>query len=202
MKKKYMNQVAGRLVIVANRGGTIAEISAFLSDVEAAYIALYSFDKSSHALRSIRLREWLKYSGVPLWELGFFKHTSIEPAMIPPSARLSLERVQIESPGIWEFAASLNPLEQIRKFLNDRHERRKDKEYREEIEKERLKRDNELIQAQIVKQYIANLHYMIEIMGEAGIDDDVLQQIIWAQVGNPMSRLGVHQDTGLIGGAK
>ena len=199
-----MIEEAGRLVIVANRGGTIAEILAFLSDVEAAYIALYSFDRfwvSRDQRRSRRL-EWLMYSGDPLRELGFFKYTSIEPAMIPPSARLSLERVQIESPGIWEFAASLNPLEQIRKFLIDRHERRKDKKYREQSEKERLKLDNELIQAQIVKQSIANLHYMIKVMGEAGIDDDVLQQIIWAQVGNPMSRLGVHQDTGLIGGAK
>jgi len=199
-----MIEEAGRLVIVANRGGTIAEILAFLSDVEAAYIALYSFDRfwfSRDQRRSRRLK-WLMHSGVPLRELGFFKHTSIEPAMIAPSARLSLERVQIESPGIWEFAASLNPLEQIRKFLIDRHEHRKDKKYREQSEKERLKLDNELIHAQIVKQSIANLHYMIEVMGEAGIDDDVLQQIIWAQVGNPMSRLGVHQDTGLIGGAK
>ena len=196
-----MNQEAGRLVIVANRGGTIAEISAFLSDVEAAYNALYSFEKLSHVVQRFGRRRLLKNSGDPFWELGFYKSTFIEPAMIPPSARLSLERVQIESPGIWEFAASLNPLEQIRKFLNDRHERRKDKQYREESEKERLKRDNELIRAQIEMQYFVNTRFMFELMVEAGFDDDILQQIIWAQVGNPMSRLGSHQDTRLIGGA-
>ena len=32
-----------------------------------------------------------------------------------------------ESPGFWEFLGSLNPLEVIRRYLNDRHERAKDR---------------------------------------------------------------------------
>src|SRR5580700_4283093 len=48
-------------------------------------------------------------------------------AMVPTSERLVLDAVEIASPGFWEFLGSLNPLEVIRKYLSDRHERRKDR---------------------------------------------------------------------------
>ena len=35
----------GKLVVIGNRGGTIGEVSAFLRDIENAYVALYSFDQ-------------------------------------------------------------------------------------------------------------------------------------------------------------
>ena len=38
-----MAEETGKLVIAAERGGSVAEISAFLSDLEAAYLALYTF---------------------------------------------------------------------------------------------------------------------------------------------------------------
>ena len=199
-----MTEKTGRLVIVANRGGTIAEISAFLSDLENAYIALYSFDvfwfshgswRHVHPAKSIEL-------GHPLQGLGYFEYTSIEPTMIPPSARLSLERVHIESPGFWEFLASLNPLLQLREFLNDRHRRRQDREYREEAEKERLELDNKLIQRQIEEKDIANTKQKIKYLRDLGYDDYEIRQIIWTQVGIPMSRLGHHQDIRLISGAE
>ncbi|MBL0316697.1 MAG: hypothetical protein IPP69_13260 [Flavobacteriales bacterium] len=36
-----------------------------------------------------------------------------------------------------EFLGSLNPLEQVREYLKDRHERKKDNEYKSEIEKKK-----------------------------------------------------------------
>ena len=199
-----MIEETGRLVIVANRGGTIAEISAFLTDLENAYVALYSFDQFWHSHRPWRhvhpamFLEW----GYPFQRIGHFGHATIEPDMIPPNVRLSLERVRIESPGFWEFAASLNPLQQIREYLNDRHHRRQDREYREEAEKERLEFDNQLIQRKIEEKDIAAFREMMQIMREFGYDENDIRRFIWTYVGNHMSRLGRHQDTRLIDGAE
>lgn len=39
-----MPEQIGRLTVFAYRGGTIGEVSAFLRDLEAAYLALYQLD--------------------------------------------------------------------------------------------------------------------------------------------------------------
>src|SRR5690606_29760866 len=85
------------------------------------------------------------------------------PVEIPPQDRLVLNRVRIESPGFWEFLGSLNPLLHIREYLNDRHRRRQDQEYREASEKKRLELENELLQAQIEREFNTVLKERIEI---------------------------------------
>ena len=123
-----MADETGRLIVIANRGGTITEISTFLSDLENAYIALYAFDNLRHSrrLRGRFSRSFLVELGYPYLLLEHFTQTPVEKEMLPPNARLTLERIQIESPGVWEFAASLNPLQQIREYLNYRHRHRQD----------------------------------------------------------------------------
>ena len=66
-----------------------------------------------------------------------------------PDYRLEIRRIQINSPGFWEFLGALNPLQQIREYLNDRHRRRQDHKYREQAERERLMLENEMIRRQI-----------------------------------------------------
>lgn len=63
--------------------------------------------------------------------LGLANTATLSPEAVVPEHRLVVKRVRIESPGLWEFAASLNPLQQIREYLNDRHQRRQDREFRE-----------------------------------------------------------------------
>ncbi len=155
-----MSEETDRLTIVAQRGGSVAEISAFLRDLENAYLALYTFDHLWLPRRLghyFPLELWLKV-GIPFRHFGQLGIVPLKVDEIPPSARLSLERVRIESPGFWEFLASLNPLQQIREYLNDRHRRRQDRDFREASEKERLDLDNELIRRQIEEKDIAN-HY-------------------------------------------
>ncbi len=132
---------------MAERGGTIAEISQFLSDLENAYLAIYAFYSpwlQRHLWLSVP-RELLLELGPPFSAVGQRDYVSLAADALPPSARLTLERVRIESPGFWEFLASLNPLQQIREYLNDRHHRRQDREFREASEKQRLELENELI---------------------------------------------------------
>ena len=52
-------------------------------------------------------------------------------SLVPRKEQLILSAVKLTSPGFREFSGTLNPLEVLRKYLNDRHERRKDHEYRE-----------------------------------------------------------------------
>ena len=193
-----------RLVIVAERGGSIAELSAFLSDLENAYMALYTFDRlwfRSPMGHRFPL-EMLLELGYPFSAFGQVGRVPLRVDALPPSARLTLERVRIESPGFWEFVASLNPLQQIREYLNDRHRRRQDIEFREAPEKKRLELDNELIQRQIEENDNTNLKQRIAILRDVGYDDDAIRDMIWMSFGNSLSRLGRHQDARLIGGAE
>ena len=110
-----MPEESGRLTITAERGGTITEVTQFLSDLENAYLALYAFDQRwppSRVWRRFHHEMWLElgYPFLPLVPLG---QGPVVADAIPPSARLVLERVRIESPGFWEFVASLNPLQRM-----------------------------------------------------------------------------------------
>src|SRR5208282_3632304 len=65
-------------------------------------------------------------------------------AFVAPRDRLRIHSVTLSSPGFWEFFGKLNPLEVIRQYLTYRHEQRKDREYREAAEKNKLNLENQL----------------------------------------------------------
>ena len=183
-----MAEETGKLVIVAERGGSVTEISAFLSDLENAYLALYTLE-----LLLLSAGRWpLPYPFPSLISPQFAPLTT---DALPPNARLTLERVRIESPGIWEFVGSLNPLQQIREYLKDRHSRRQDREYREDLERERLELDNEAQRNKVRRQ-------QIETMRDLGFDEEYIRCVIWNSSGVHLSRLGRHQDNRLISSAE
>jgi hypothetical protein len=206
----------GQLKVRALRGGTVSEVSGFLSDMDDAYRALYSLSMM-HLGSSPDLFERFLFDGpYPprrmmeyLFRSGFSRSfesdsKSLATEQIEPEYRLEIRRVLIQSPGFWEFVGGLNPLQQLREFLNDRHERRKDQEYREQSEKDRLRLDNEILEQTLVKQKLENAREQFSMMREFGpyeIDERELKQIIWQKVGPSISKLGQHQDTKLIEGA-
>lgn len=194
----------GSLRIIGERGGTISEITEFLSDLEGAYIALYTLDQqwsSNRLWRRFPPEMWMEL-GHPLWATGGLRQIPMSAETIPPQARLVLEHIRIESPGFWEFVASLNPLQQIREYLNDRHRRRQDRDFREAAERERLALENELIRRQIAEKDNSILRERIAILREIGYTDEEIDRLIWSSIGGPMARLGRHQDKRLIGGAE
>jgi hypothetical protein len=188
------------LQIFANRGGTIQEISGFLADLEAAYISLYQLDQylpfSERRLGTV-LTPNVSFELLPP---PLFKAV-ITPDAVLPDRRLTVTRVQIESPGFWEVMGSLSPLQQLREYLNDRHRRRQDRDFREAAESERLRLDNELIQRQIWEKENAILRERILMWKEIGYTDEEIRQLVWALVGKPLAMLGRHQDSRLIEGA-
>ena len=113
--------------------------------------------------------------------------------IILPSDNLVIQRVNIQSPGFWEFLGSLNPLQQIREYLNDRHERNKDKKYRS-------RQEEELGDLSIMEKKNSIVNQRIKILKELGYSEAEIRQLVSAMIIEPLNKLGAHQDRGLIGG--
>lgn len=191
----------GSLRIFTRRGGTVREIVGLLQYVEDAYnkIFLFSLSVDFFADRERFFIMWRHYGFAPLlWApfVGLPQFKFFE-AMLP-EYKLEAKRIQIESPGFWEFLGALNPLQQIREYLNDRHKRRQNREYREQAEGERLLLENELIRRQVWEKENAVLRERINIHKEIGYSDEEIRRLIWVYVSQPLIALGKHQDAGLI----
>ena len=188
----------GSLTVHADRVGLVSETTGFLTDLDNAYTALLQLEG---VVRTFKVRSrmlprefWLDCG--PFAQFAEIRQP--DPESIIPEFRLHLNRVRIESPGFWEFLGSLNPLQQIREYLNDRHRRRQDRDFRETAEAERLQLENELVQRSIWEKDNAVLRDRIAVLRELGYSDAEIRQLIWSVAGKPLARLGTHQDSQMI----
>ncbi|WP_298510131.1 hypothetical protein [uncultured Kordia sp.] len=78
----------------------------------------------------------------------FYHYSYLVSKSVPSADRLFLNRVSISSPGFWEFLGKLNVFEQLRLYLNERHERKKDRDYRNRNEQKKSELSNEYMQKQ------------------------------------------------------
>jgi len=97
-----------------------------------------------------------------------------------------------------QFHQSSRPKKAKVQYLNDRHKRRQDREYREQAERERLLLENELIRRQIWEKENSVFRERINVLREIGFSDDEIRRLIWVYVSQPLIALGKHQDAGLI----
>jgi hypothetical protein len=86
---------------------------------------------------------------------------------------------------------SLNPLEQIRKYLNDKHEREKDRGYRAAAEEGRLKTEQTL-------REIETIGRALELAERHGATRDELTPFLDQLVHRPLERLGRVQSARVI----
>lgn len=219
------------LKIIAERLGTVSEVTTLLIDLEAAYNSIYAFDFLVDTLvydrerkheqvdeRFDRLRKyWKDFSNrkdFPLdpfmYEMLFEEYAfsrskdtltnllelqskiDIEKIVLP-SDRLIISKVNIQSLGFWEVLGSLNPLQQIREYIKDRHERKKDKEYR-------CRQEEEIGELEIQERKDRIINQRIETLRGLGYSDGEIRQFVTAMVIQPLRRLGNHQDNGQIEG--
>lgn len=113
--------------------------------------------------------------------------------IVLPSDRLTILKVNIQSPGFWEFLGSLNPLQQIREYIKDRHERQKDTKYRN-------RQEEELSELSIIEKKNIIVSQKIEILRNLGYSETEIRQLVVSMVIEPLNKLGSHQDNGLIDG--
>jgi hypothetical protein len=195
---------SAHLIIHGNGGVEVELVIAYLSDLKLAYESILVFESmisgAQRASREFPFRWYpaafdLAWSAAPRRAIRHARSwppTSEEiSSLIPRSSQLVVARVQLSSPGFWDVLGKLNPLEVIRQYLNDRHERRKDRDYRESAEKrqltlENMKRENEVIAGRI------------KIARELGATDDDLAPLLNEFVYKPLTALDRHQDRGVI----
>jgi len=111
--------------------------------------------------------------------------------IVLPSDRLVISKVNIQSPGFWEFLGGLNPLQQIREYIKDRHERDKDKKYRS-------RQEEELGDLSIEEKKNNIINQRIDMLKKAGYTDNEIRQLVTAMVIIPLKKLDRYQDNGQI----
>ena len=197
------------LRIQGNGGFRVTDVEALLASLEEAYNAVSYFDSALDETARAVSRFGGPFPYVLVVGRGSRRSRTVAGRDLPggiPSPqeiasmirgrdRLLLKSVRLESPGFWAFLGTLNPLEVIRHYLVDRHERRKDKQYREPLEEERLGLENKLLENRVIKE-------RIELAREAGVPEDQIRLLFNQLVVRPMEALGQHQDRGLIDDAE
>lgn len=183
------------LRIIAKRGGSIREITSFLEDLEDAYNVLYNFTMMPSFIRHP------KYFFRFYEDFGVNPFNSLNEQMTPPEDLLIVSRVSINSPGFWGVLGAINPLKQLREYLNERHERQKDRKWRNAGQKEKQVMENQILEQKFIKGDNEIIQQQLELLKQAGVHPDEIKKFVWNRIGEQMSGLGKHQDNGLIGGA-
>lgn len=178
----------------------VEQVQAFLSAISHCYDSIYAFDVLISRITDQAQRYVERgTSAGPFWPSVRYRHDDI--ALLPPSeivpagSHLILQSVSLHSPGFWDFLGTLNPLEVIRLFLIDHHERRKDREYRENAEREKLRLENELLRSKVYDSQLS-------LLRKLGVTNQDLAPFTNRLIHNPLDSLGLAQDRGLISQAE
>lgn len=185
-----------------------ADIHSFLFALETAYASCFLFTSeslelyygASHELRE-NVRETieevlggLRIAGRSSGQASASRRASavrILQGLVWPHQQLIFNAAHLNSTGFWEFLGSLNPLEVIRSFLNDRHERRKDIEYREGFERRSLELDIILKENKVISE-------RLKLLRNLGAKDQDLQVLRNQLLAVPFRRLAEAQDKEIL----
>ena len=179
------------------RGATVAEFGNFLADLENAYVALYFLPTIGRAGR-LRRRFLIDYIDVDFFGPPYWANPrAVE--LVYPEDQLEISRISIQSPGWLELSGLAGILEQMREWLKDRHERKKDMDWRGQAEKDRAQAELEILRAQAERERAGAIGDYYRLLEEMGYSPEERQRMLWDRLGGPMMRLGQHQDSGLLG---
>jgi len=171
----------------------------YLSDLRQAYNSILVFEATMDRLRAYRESGYPFYPGslFPFPPSAIRRMRAWPPtaaaiaSAVPVFEQLVLAHVRLQSPGYWDFIGQLNPFEVLRRYLNDRHERRKDHEYRESAEARKLKLKNLILENDAIGG-------RIKLAKQLGATDHDLAPLLNELVYRPLESLDRHQDKGLI----
>ena len=162
--------------IYGNTLGEVHDVAMFLYTIEANYNNLLAYDK---AIMESVINTSFPY---PTQEkvlarfMRFANDCCVE-EFIAPEDKLIICKISFNSPGFWEVLGSWNPLNQIREYINERHARKRDKEYAWEL-------DKRIIQADVEKKCLENDMLRVELiqtitqqLQSIGVDDEYIIHI-------------------------
>jgi len=185
----------GRLRIESDGGWPVSDTIEFLHAFKAAYENILIFEMLLEGFAAPRLSvprtPILNNRGLnlstALWELP----DEALARFLRPDDQLILQRVELSSPGFWEFAGALNPLEVLRMYLNDRHRRRQDRTYREAHERHRLALENILLENQVFRE-------RMRMAEEYGLSDQDMTQLLNRFVYEPIQQIDIIDARGMV----
>lgn len=179
------------LRVKSERLGEVAEIVKYLESMENAYNHIFAFDLIVQETKERYAEEWSPWGRSSRKTSRTLRQIRDAGSVVLPEDRLRLRAVSIQSPGSWDFLGSLNPLETLRQYLADRHERKKDLAYRNAAEAERLRLENEKLKTEVVRD-------RVEILRGLNIPEDRIAAALNLHIVAPLAELDESQDTGLI----
>jgi len=183
------------LRIDADRLGTVAEVRSYLEAVDSAYNGLYALNLIvTQAKQRASENEPMSWRSSGRQRRVSLRTVRRPEAVVLPEDRLQLRAIVVRSPGSWDFLGALSPLESLRKYVSERHERRKDREYRESLEAERMSLENARLKTAVVRE-------QVELLRSIGVPEEKIREALTALVVIPLVRLDTHQDASLILGA-
>ena len=203
-----MPQRQGKIRIHGHGEIEVELVEEYLADLRHAYDSLLVFESVMDGFKRVSREFPFPFYPIGLmygWPLGprrAVRYVRDWPptvdevsSLVPHSEQLVLSAVKLSSPGFWEFLGKLNPLEVMRQYLNDRHERRKDREYRESAEERRLRLENLKLENEVISG-------RIRIAKELGATDRDLAPLLNELVNKPLLSLDRHQDKDVIENAE
>lgn len=174
-----------------------ADVRLFLEAVEDSHDGLLAFlnlfDREARIVTSRRPdpRQALNYL-----ERGGDAER-IRRSLVGRNEQLLVTGVAIASPGIWEFLGALNPLTALNTYLEGRHERRKDRQYKEgaertrlDLENERLILENQLLETKVVQE-------RLQLAQALGLYPEDQRQLLERLAIDPMIKLARAADRGM-----
>lgn len=195
-RRGQQSRPLGYLHIRAAGGCSSHDLRRLLEAFEDAYETAARVELRASAVTA--QLEWLSRYGPPsprYWPgLPVFGGNDVDVASAPEP--LIVNRVVLEPPGFWGFLGAINSLEVVRRYLNDRHERRKDRDYRSQAERERLAIENALASLEVVRR-IASLE---REFGRELYSSEAWRRGWIGELRQPLGRLAEFSDRGIIEG--
>jgi len=186
-------ETQGNLRIHGNGDIELERVYKYLKDFEDCYNSINTFtsilkqDSGSREDLVMRLSEFSVTQ-----EIASQNYQKVNGRYIVGiSDRLILKKVVLRSPGFWEFLGKLNPLEVIRQYLQDRHERKKDIDYRNSAEERRMHLENLMLENKVIIE-------RLEFAEQMGYSKDDIAPLYSALVAMPLETLDKHQDQNVI----
>ncbi len=198
----------GQLRVHGQGGVEVELVTAFLNDLKHAYDSVLFFEATITGMRAVA-RDFpfpLHLIGSDFgWAVASrrvglrARNWPLTPqevaSFVPRSDQLILSAVSLNSPGQWDFLGALNPFEVLRQYLNDRHERRQDREYRESAEARRLALENLSLENKVISERVS-------IAKEMGATERDLAPLLNEFIYRPLVALDRYQDKGVIENAE
>jgi hypothetical protein len=167
----------------------------YLSALEEAYNGTYLFFKIVEEAEEISNFYGRQRPPIPIKNLLGLNWLPSDAekvrSFVPKSDRLRLIGVELHSPGFWDFLGKLNPLEVLRLYLNDRHERQKDREYRNREEERELRIKNDELEFELLKK-------KYEYLKDIGMPEQNITLLKEQFLSNPSRQLDRFQDMKII----